>query len=63
MAGLAAKKVKSGKVGAIIGLDPASVGFSAHYKEDRLDKSNAVYVQTIHTDTTKYGMIEPIGHG
>lgn len=63
LCGLAAKNVKSGRVGSIIGLDPASVGFSTHYVENRLDKSNADYVQVIHTDTKTFGMIYPIGHG
>lgn len=63
MAGLAAKQVKSGKVGFIVALDPAGFGFSLHYRENRLDKSNADYVQVIHTDIDKFGIAEPIGHG
>lgn len=61
LAGLAAKKVRTGKIGAIIGLDPASIGFSANDAKNRLAKSDAAYVQVIHTNTRLYGMEEPIG--
>lgn len=66
MAGLAAKKIKSGnstQVDSIIGLDPASIGFSFEDVENRLDKSDAEYVQVIHTDIDMYGFNNPIGHG
>lgn len=64
LAGLTAKKLNfTQKVGTIIGLDPASPGFSVSNIENRLDKSDADYVLIIHTDIAMYGMIEPIGHG
>lgn len=64
LAGLAAKKLNStGKIGSIIGLDPASVGFSVQDERNRLSKFDADYVQIIHTDIRMYGMAEPIGHG
>lgn len=51
------------KIGIIIGLDPASVGFLYAEKEKRLADSDADYVQVIHTDITKFGIAKPIGHG
>ena len=52
-----------GKVGAIMGLDPATIIISNKSSENRLDKSDADYVEIIHTDFKSYGMAEPIGHG
>lgn len=63
LVGLAARKVTSGTVNSIIGLDPASLGFSIHNDRNRLAKTDADYVQIIHTNTKAYGMNEAIGHG
>lgn len=63
LAGLASRQVKSGKVGGIIALDPASPGFSIADANNRLARSDADYVQIIHTDTRTYGMSYPFGHG
>lgn len=64
MAGLAAKLIKSAnKVGTIIGLDPTSVGFNLPKSEKRLDHTDAMYVQVIHTDISRFGIANPIGHG
>lgn len=64
VAGCAAKKMNSTeKIGTIIGLDPASVGFKFDEKNKRLSESDADYVQVIHTDITKFGMAKPMGHG
>lgn len=64
VAGVAAKRMNSTeKIGTIIGLDPASVGFKFDEKDKRLAQSDANYVQVIHTDGTKFGMPEPMGHG
>lgn len=64
MAGLSAKFLKSAnKIGTIIGLDPTSVGFSSLKPEKRLDRSDAMYVQVIHTDINRFGIANPIGHG
>lgn len=51
------------KIGIIIGLDPAAVGFNFAEKEKRLAETDADYVQVIHTDITKFGMPKPMGHG
>lgn len=64
IAGQTGKLIKSkDRIGCIVGLDPASVNFNASKPETRLDKSDAEYVQVIHTDGNRFGMIEPIGHG
>lgn len=44
---IAAKKLKSGKVAAIIALDPASPGFSIDDPQNRLDETDAKYVQVM----------------
>lgn len=58
--GLIGKKVKAGKIPKIVGLDPASVGFSVGSANDRLDKADANYVEVVHTSSL--GMSSPIGH-
>lgn len=64
IAGRAAKQMKSpGKIGVIIGLDPASVGFNFFERDLRLTETDADYVQVIHTDGDKFGFSNPIGHG
>lgn len=64
VAGCAAKTLNSTqKIGIIIGLDPASVGFDFDEMEKRLTDSDADYVQVIHTDVGKFGMAKPMGHG
>lgn len=51
------------KIGVIIGLDPAAVGFDYFEIRERLSEADADYVQVIHTDITKFGMAQPMGHG
>lgn len=64
IAGCAAKRLESNeKIGTIIGLDPASIGFDFDRLENRLTDTDANYVQIIHTDITKFGMPKPMGHG
>ncbi|XP_055295774.1 inactive pancreatic lipase-related protein 1-like [Sitodiplosis mosellana] len=63
VAGCSAKMLNSTeKIGIIIGLDPASVGFDFAEKDKRLAETDADYVQVIHTDITKFGMAKPMGH-
>ncbi|KAK0080675.1 hypothetical protein PV326_008032 [Microctonus aethiopoides] len=47
------------KIGRITGLDPAGPGFEA---SNGLDKTDATFVDIIHTNTIKYGIAKPIGH-
>lgn len=62
--GRAAKALKTpGKISTIIGLDPGSIRLSNKQSENRLDKSDADYVEVIHTDTKRFGIATPIGHG
>jgi pimeloyl-ACP methyl ester carboxylesterase len=54
-----------GKVGKIIGLDPAGPYFTTlvpRSKKRRLDKSSARFVQAIHTDKTIIGTEMNLGH-
>lgn len=52
-----------GKIGVIIGLDPAAVGFDFFEGDLRLTETDAKYVQVIHTDGDKFGFPNPLGHG
>lgn len=64
IAGRTAKLLKTDdKIAVIIGLDPAGVGFDFSDSTRCLSKSDADYVQVIHTDGTKFGTLEPLGHG
>lgn len=64
IAGLTGKKLKtSKKLGCIIGLDPAGVGFYNYTPETRINQIDAEYVQIIHTNGETFGIREPIGHG
>lgn len=64
VAGCTAKRLESiEKIGTIIGLDPAAIGFKFDEVENRLAETDADYVQVIHTDITKFGIAKPIGHG
>ncbi|KAK0084304.1 hypothetical protein PV325_007299 [Microctonus aethiopoides] len=47
------------KIGRITGLDPAGPAFEA---SNGLDKTDATFVDIIHTNTIKYGIKKPIGH-
>lgn len=55
------------KVGRITGLDPASPLFTGTFHEVRLDRSDAKFVDVIHTDANPYtgeglGMVPRVGH-
>lgn len=63
IAGFVGKKMGgNGRIGAIVGLDPANPLFPLENVKGRLDKSDATYVEVIHTDAGKLGYINPIGH-
>lgn len=49
----------SGHLPKIIGLDPASVLFSIAKPNERLNSSDATYVETV--QTSKLGFLDPIG--
>lgn len=50
VAGIAGKNVQKDKIGTIIGLDPAFPGFKKNNPSTRLADTDALYVESIHTD-------------
>lgn len=61
--GMAGKHTqKRGKIGVIVGLDPARLFFSMNKPTSRLHYSDALYVESIHTNARRMGLKEPIGH-
>lgn len=57
----AGKKISRGKVGKIIGLDPASPLFKYDDVDGRLAETDASYVEVIHTCAGTLGFSKPIG--
>lgn len=62
LAGLVGKNVTSGRIGTIIGLDPAGPLFSLENVNGRLDRTDASYVEIIHTNSEETGFSFAIGH-
>ncbi|KAH1186277.1 lipase member I [Mauremys mutica] len=52
----------NGKLGRITGLDPAGPSFSGKPPNERLDHTDAQFVDIIHTDIDVLGFREPLGH-
>ncbi|XP_066600682.1 pancreatic lipase-related protein 2-like [Prorops nasuta] len=64
IAGSAGEKLQ-GKIGRITGMDPARPNFESPFLKspmDRLDPSDAKFVDVIHTCAGTVGFIRPIGH-
>ncbi|XP_013191126.1 phospholipase A1 [Amyelois transitella] len=65
IAGLAGKyfrQYKSRSLGRITGLDPAGPCFTYADSSQRLDKTDAVYVDVIHSNKMVQGVLESLGH-
>lgn len=60
--GIAAKRIQSGRIPVIVGLDPAQPLFSKKKHDERLSSTDADYVQVIHTSTGQLSIPYPIGH-
>nr|BAN20541.1 lipase [Riptortus pedestris] len=60
VAGYAGYSVKKGKPGRITGLDPAKPHFHNVDNSERLDSSDAIFVDCIHTCGGLLGLMEPI---
>lgn len=56
------RQYKARNLGRITGLDPAGPCFSYAYSDQRLDKTDANYVDVIHSNRLVQGVIEPLGH-
>ncbi|XP_066203408.1 lipase member I [Saccopteryx leptura] len=55
-------KMFQGQLGRITGLDPAGPKFSGKPSNDRLDYTDAQFVDVIHSDSDGLGIQEPLGH-
>ncbi|XP_061876723.1 lipase member H isoform X1 [Entelurus aequoreus] len=51
-----------GKIGRITGLDPAGPLFNSATPDDRLDPSDAMFVDVLHTDMNSFGLRGAHGH-
>lgn len=59
--GFAGKSVELGKIHTIYGLDPTDVLFDSKKPHQRLNSTDAEYVETIHTNGQWLGFLHPIG--
>ncbi|KAK6299594.1 hypothetical protein J4Q44_G00296270, partial [Coregonus suidteri] len=61
LAGFVGANLK-GKIGRITGLDPAGPMFTGATPEERLDASDAMFVDVLHTDMNSFGLRGQHGH-
>ncbi|XP_071760515.1 lipase member H [Centroberyx gerrardi] len=61
LAGFVGANLK-GKIGRITGLDPAGPMFTGAMPDDRLDPSDAMFVDVLHTDMNSFGLSGTHGH-
>ncbi|XP_055386274.1 uncharacterized protein LOC129615200 [Condylostylus longicornis] len=64
VAGAAGQSIAPNKYKTIYGLDPSNIGFDGASPENRLDPTDAEYVEVLSTDVFQYGYgaNAPIGH-
>ncbi|XP_058816603.1 lipase member H-A [Topomyia yanbarensis] len=62
VSGQIANYIQTGILKRITGLDPAKPLFIAAPNENKLDQSDAEFVQVIHTDVLARGILHPSGH-
>ncbi|XP_052870690.1 lipase member H-A-like [Anopheles cruzii] len=60
--GMIANYLRAGKLRRITGLDPAKPLFVFAPNDQKLDQSDAEFVQVIHTDVFQRGILHPSGH-
>lgn len=60
-AGFTGKKLRRGRIQVIVGLDPSGPGFWFSGPSKRLDRTDANYVEVIHTNAGILGMTTAIG--
>ncbi|CRK91001.1 CLUMA_CG004689, isoform A [Clunio marinus] len=60
--GFVGKNVRRGRINTIFGLNPAGPLFDVNNPADRLDSTDAEYVEVIHTESGTFGIGTPIGH-
>lgn len=61
IAGHAGKNIQRGRIDTIVALDAAGPRFSSRSAKERLDFTDAAYVEVIHTNTRISGFKLPIG--
>ncbi|XP_062335746.1 lipase member H [Osmerus eperlanus] len=61
LAGYVGSNLK-GKIGRITGLDPAGPMFTGAQPDERLDPSDAMFVDVLHTDMNSFGLSGAHGH-
>ncbi|XP_030383959.1 inactive pancreatic lipase-related protein 1 [Scaptodrosophila lebanonensis] len=61
VAGMSANYLKR-KLKRITGLDPAGPGFMTAWSHEKLDSSDADFVDVIHTDPFFFSLLPPMGH-
>ncbi|XP_063217618.1 phospholipase A1 member A-like isoform X2 [Bacillus rossius redtenbacheri] len=62
MAGIAASKVTKGTVGRVTALDAAGPSYTTPGMEDKVDSTDAAFVQLIHTNVGGLGIRKALGH-
>ncbi|XP_056641054.1 phospholipase A1 member A-like [Diorhabda sublineata] len=62
VAGVGGARLKNGKVGRITGLDPAKPGYRDNRLDNKLDPSDALLVEGLHTFVYVLGLAETVGH-